>query len=86
MTEMINGGGEICVSNIQRFRSKTHQLVLICRDCGELSLGKYERPVSLLLNVCDWSRLSRRSHYQVDPRLELVHRVEQKLEIKVDKD
>jgi hypothetical protein len=58
----------------------TYQLVLIGGDGGELGLLEYEAPVELLLYVGDGlARLPLSPPHQVDPRLELVHRVQDHL-------
>ncbi len=59
----------------------TYQLVLIGGDGGELCLGEDEAPVELLLYVGDGlAGLSLPPPHQVDPRLELVHRVQDHLQ------
>ncbi len=59
----------------------TYQLVLIGGDGGELCLREYEAPVELLLYVGDGlARLPLTPPHQVDPRLELVHRVQDHLQ------
>jgi hypothetical protein len=59
----------------------TYQLVLIGRDGGELGLLKDEASVELLLYVGDGlAGLPLSPPHQVDPRLELVHRVQDHLQ------
>ena len=56
-------------------------LVLVGGDRGELGLGEHKCSELLLLNIRHRSRVSISSEDKVDPGLELVHRVEQQLQL-----
>ena len=58
---------------------RPHQLVLVGSDSSELSLWEDKGSIFLLLNVLHRPRLTLPSLYQVDSRLELVHRVQDDL-------
>ena len=57
-------------------------LVLVGGHRGELGLGEHEGPVLLLLDVGDGAAVTVPSEHEVDPGLELVHRVEKELQLK----
>ena len=61
-----------------------HQLVLVSCYSSELCLRKDKGPIFLLLDVLDRARLPLPPLHQVDPRLELVHRVQDHLRIHVN--
>ena len=67
--------------NSCKLRISSYQLVLVsCNRC-ELSLLEDEAPVELLLNVPDrLTRIPLSPPHQVDPGLELVHRVQDHLQ------
>lgn len=70
------------VRNGSEKQSETYELILIGGDSGEYGLREYEGLVRLLLEVHD--RLPRarvRPLHQVDPRLVLVHGVQDQLQI-----
>lgn len=63
-------------------QSETYELILIGGDSGEYGLREYEGLVRLLLKVHDRFRRARvRPLHQVDPRLVLVHGVQDQLQI-----
>lgn len=63
-------------------QSETYELILIGGDSGEYGLREYEGLVRLLLKVHDRLRRARvRPLHQVDPRLVLVHGVQDQLQI-----
>lgn len=63
-------------------QSETYELILIGGDSGEYGLREYEGLVRLLLEVHDRLRRARvRPLHQVDPRLVLVHGVQDQLQI-----
>jgi len=70
------------VRNGSEKQSETYELILIGGDSGEYGLREYEGLVRLLLEVHDRLRRARvRPFHQVDPRLVLVHRVQNQLQI-----
>jgi len=70
------------VRNGSEKQSETYELILIGGDSGEYGLREYEGLVRLLLEVHDRLRRARvRPLHQVDPRLILVHRVQNQLQI-----
>lgn len=70
------------VHNGSEKQSETYELILIGGDSGEYGLREYEGLVRLLLEVHDRLRRARvRPLHQVDPRLVLVHRVQDQLQI-----
>lgn len=70
------------VHNGSEKQSETYELILIGGDSGEYGLREYEGLVRLLLEVHDRLRRARvRPLHQVDPRLVLVHGVQDQLQI-----
>lgn len=74
--------GKAGVRNGSEKQSETYELILIGGDSGEYGLREYEGLVRLLLEVHDRLRRSRvRPFHQVDPRLVLMHGVQDQLQI-----
>lgn len=70
------------VHNGSEKQSETYELILIGGDSGEYGLREYEGLVRLLLEVHDRLRRARvRPLHQVDPRLVLVHGVQDQLQM-----
>ena len=65
------------------FVAGTHQLVLVRCNSSELCLRKDECPIFLLLDILHGPSLPLPSLHQVDSRLELVHRVQDHLQIQI---
>lgn len=74
--------GKARMRNGSEKQSETYELILIGGDSGEYGLREYEGLVRLLLEVHDRLRRARvRPFHQVDPRLVLVHGVQDQLQI-----